>query len=98
MIRQFDRIGINPALNWRVLGVLNLYRVLVPLLLLGLYSLGGARGFSVYSAQLFFGATVFYLSFGIASVVLVRRRLASSGVQTILQATVDMLVLLLLLH
>ncbi len=99
MNRPLDR-SINPdsALNWRVLAVLNLYRVLVPLVLLGLYSLGGARGFAVYSAQLFFGATVFYLCFGLSSVVLVRRRLASAGVQTILQATVDMLVLVLLLH
>ena len=98
MNRQFDRTGISPALNWRVLGVLNLYRVSVPLLLLGLYSLGGARGFSVYSAQLFFGATIFYLCFGVGSVVLVRRRLASAYAQTLLQATVDMLVLVLLLH
>jgi two-component system, NtrC family, sensor histidine kinase PilS len=96
--RQFDRTGISPALNWRVLGVLNLYRVSVPLLLLGLYSLGGARGFSVYSARLFFGATIFYLCFGVGSVVVVRRRLATAYVQTLLQATVDMLVLVLLLH
>jgi two-component system, NtrC family, sensor histidine kinase PilS len=96
---QFDRsIDRDPALSWRVLAVLNLYRVLVPLVLLGLYSLGGARGFSVYSAQLFFGAAIFYLCFGLISVVMVRRRLASTGVQTILQATVDMLVLVLLLH
>src|SRR5271163_2295011 len=98
MIRQFERIGISTALNWRVLGVLNLYRVLVPLLLLGLYSLGGARGIAVYSARLFFGATIFYLCFGLGSVVLVRGRLLSANTQTILQATVDMLVLVVLLH
>jgi two-component system sensor histidine kinase PilS (NtrC family) len=83
---------------WRVLAVLNLYRVLVPLVLLGLYSLGGARGFAVFSRQLFFGATVFYLCFGLISVVLVRERLASAHAQTILQAAVDMSVLVLLLH
>src|SRR3984885_2398025 len=83
---------------WRVLAVLNLYRVLVPLVLLGLYSLGGARGFAVYSSQVFFGATVFYFCFGIVSVVFVRRRMASAYVQTILQAAVDMFVLILLLH
>jgi two-component system, NtrC family, sensor histidine kinase PilS len=83
---------------WRVLAVLNLYRVLVPLVLLGLYSLGGARGFAVYSRQLFFGATVFYFCFGLISVALVRQRLASANVQTILQAAVDMFVLVLLLH
>jgi two-component system, NtrC family, sensor histidine kinase PilS len=97
--RQFDRrIHRDPDLNWRVLAVLNLYRVLVPLVLFGLYSLGNARGFTVYSAQIFFGATIFYLCFGVASVFMVRRRLASAYVQTILQATVDLLVLVLLLH
>jgi two-component system sensor histidine kinase PilS (NtrC family) len=101
--RQFDRRvehGANrdPAMVWRVLAVLNLYRVLVPLVLLGLYSLGGARGFAVYSSQVFFGATVFYLCFGIVSVLFVRQRLASAQVQTILQASVDMFVLVLLLH
>jgi two-component system sensor histidine kinase PilS (NtrC family) len=97
--RQFDRgIDRNPALNWRVLAVLNLYRVLVPLVLFGLYRLGGARGFAVYSSQLFFGATTFYLCFGLVSVIAVRRRMASAKVQTILQAAVDMSVLIVLLH
>jgi two-component system sensor histidine kinase PilS (NtrC family) len=101
--RQFDRRvdhGTNrdPAMAWRVLAVLNLYRVLVPLVLLGLFFLGGARGFAVYSSQIFFGATVFYFCFGIVSVVFVRQRLASANVQTILQAAVDMFVLVLLLH
>jgi two-component system, NtrC family, sensor histidine kinase PilS len=101
--RQFDRgtdrnLGRDPLLVWRVLAVLNLYRVLVPLVLLGLYRLGGARGFAVYSAQVFFGAATFYLCFGLVSVILVRRRMASATVQTILQATIDMLVLVLLLH
>jgi len=101
--RQFDRridhnADRDPAMVWRVLAVLNLYRVLVPLVLLGLYSLGGARGFAVYSSQVFFGATVFYFCFGLVSVLFVRQRLASAQVQTILQASVDMLVLVLLLH
>jgi two-component system sensor histidine kinase PilS (NtrC family) len=97
--RQSDRIiDRDPALSWRVLAVLNLYRVLVPMVLFGLYSLGGARGFAVYSAQVFFGAAIFYLCFGVASVISVRRRLASANVQTILQAVIDMVVLILLLH
>ncbi|MEP6547858.1 MAG: HAMP domain-containing sensor histidine kinase [Gammaproteobacteria bacterium] len=99
MIRQLDRsIHSKPALNWRVLGLLNLYRVLVPLVLLGLYSLGGARGISVNSPKIFFAASVFYLCFGLGSVILVRRRIASVKLQTILQASVDLCVLLLLLH
>ena len=103
MNRQFDRridpvTGRDPVMVWRVLAVLNLYRVLVPLVLLGLYSLGGARGFAVYSRQLFFGAAVFYFCFGLVSVLFVRQRLASAQVQTVLQASVDMFVLVLLLH
>jgi two-component system sensor histidine kinase PilS (NtrC family) len=99
LIRQFDRsIHSKPALNWRVLGLLNLYRVLVPLVLSGLSSLGGGRGISVNSPQMFLGATIFYLCFGLGSVILVRRRLLGAGIQTVLQATVDLGVLLLLLH
>jgi two-component system, NtrC family, sensor histidine kinase PilS len=86
------------ALHWRVLGLLNLYRVLVPLVLLGLYALGGARGIGISSPQVFVGTAVFYLCFGLGNVILVRRRLANVAVQTILQATVDMVVSIVLLH
>jgi two-component system, NtrC family, sensor histidine kinase PilS len=97
--RQLDRSSESePALNWRVLGLLNLYRVLVPLVLLGLYSLGGARGIGVYSPQVFVGTAVFYLCFGLANVILVRRRLANVAVQSILQAAIDIVVSTLLLH
>src|SRR5579871_6400443 len=71
-------IDLKAALNWRVLAVLNLYRLLVPLMLLGLYSLGGAKGF-LESQDLFFWAGAFYLCFGLASVILVRRRLVNAG-------------------
>jgi len=96
---QVERIdGSKLALNWRVLGLLNLYRVLVPLVLISLYSLGGGRGITVDSPQLFFAATTLYLLFGLSSVILVRRRLGSPYLQTILQATIDIVVLMLLLH
>lgn len=99
MNRPFDRIdGSNPAFNWRVLGLLNLYRVLVPLVLLGVYTLGGSRGLAVESPQLFFIAVAFYLCFGLLSVILVRRRLATAQFQTIVQATVDISVLMVILH
>jgi two-component system sensor histidine kinase PilS (NtrC family) len=97
--RQFDRrIDSKPALNWRVLGLLNLYRVLAPLMLLGLFFLGGARGIAVTSPQLFIAASISYLCFGLGNVILVRRRLANVRLQTILQATVDITALMLLLH
>jgi two-component system sensor histidine kinase PilS (NtrC family) len=97
--RQFDRsLNSKPALNWRVLGLLNLYRVLAPLMLLGLYFLGSARGIAVSDPQLFFGAAIFYLCFGLGNVIMVRRRVASVYVQAILDSTVDLCVLVLLLH
>lgn len=86
------------GLNWRVLGILNLYRVLVPLVLLGLYSLGGSRGLPVESPRLFTAVAVFYFCFGLLSVVLVRRRLLSAHLQTVFQATIDIACLMLLLH
>jgi two-component system sensor histidine kinase PilS (NtrC family) len=86
------------GLNWRVLGILNLYRVVVPLVLLGLYSLGGARGLPVELPHLFFGVAAFYLCFGLFSIVLVRRRLLSAHAQTVFQATIDIGCLMLLLH
>ncbi len=99
LTRPFDRSsGPKIALNWRVLALLNVYRVLVPLVLLGLYSLGGSRGIAVESPRLFFGAAVFYLCFGLGSVFLVRRRLATARVQTMLQATVDLASLMMVLH
>ena len=95
----FDRsIDSKPALNWRVLGLLNLYRVLAPLMLLGLFFLGGGRGIAVGDPRLFFGAAIGYLCFGLGNVILVRRRLASLYVQTLLQATVDIIALMLLMH
>jgi two-component system, NtrC family, sensor histidine kinase PilS len=99
LLRQFERrIDSKPALNWRVLGLLNLYRVLAPLTLLGLFYLGGARGIAVSSPQLFFAASIAYLCFGLGNVILVRRRLANVKLQTLLQAVVDITALMLLVH
>jgi len=101
--RQFDRgngskIPSKVPLNWRVLGLLNLYRVLVPLVLVSLYFLGGGRGIAVESPRLFFVTAGFYLCFGLFSIILVRRRLSSAYTQTILQASLDIVMLMLLLH
>src|SRR5262249_18847754 len=91
-------VDLKAALNWRVLAVLNLYRLLVPLMLAGLYSLGGAKGIYLESQGLFFWSAAFYLCFGLASVIFVRRRLVNAGFQVLLQSAVDIAVLTLLLH
>jgi two-component system, NtrC family, sensor histidine kinase PilS len=90
--------GPKVGLNWRVLGILNLYRVLVPVVLLGLYWLGGSRGLPVESPRLFSGTAFAYLCYGFVSIILVRTRVAGAYVQTILQATIDIACLMLLLH
>jgi two-component system, NtrC family, sensor histidine kinase PilS len=93
--------GVAPpkiGLDWRVLGTLNLYRVLVPLVLLSLYEVGGSRGLPVESPRLLVGTALAYLGFGLVSIVLVRRRTASAHIQTVIQATLDIACLILLLH
>ena len=99
MIRDFDRAAdARLALNWRVLALLNLYRVLVPLMLAGLYLLVTAKGIFFESQALFFATSAFYLGFGLLNVVLVRRRLGGVTLQFALQASIDIIVLTLLLH
>ena len=99
MIRDSDRPSDGrPALNWRVLALLNLYRVLVPLMLAGLYLLGGAKGIYLESQDVFFVSIAFYLCFGLLNVILVRRRLGGVNLQLVLQASVDIVVLTLLLN
>jgi len=88
----------NQALHWRVLGLLNLYRLLVPLALLSVYAVGGQRGLTVLSPRVFFGATLGYLAFGMLNTIAVRRRLSSPIVQVFLQAAVDIGTLMLILH
>jgi len=97
--RQFALIhGAKIALNWRVLGILNLYRVMVPIVLLGLYWLAGSRGLPVESPRLFLATALAYLAYGCTSIILVRRRIATAYIQTVLQATIDITCLMLLMH
>lgn len=88
----------NPALNWRVLSLLNLYRTLVPVLLLGLYYLIGPRSLTVDSPRLFLATTAGYLVFALLSIALVRRRFGSVQQHTVVQAAVDIGVLTLLIQ
>jgi two-component system, NtrC family, sensor histidine kinase PilS len=64
----------------------------------GLYLLAGSKGIVLESPDLFFAAATFYLVFGLANVILVRRRIIGVTAQLALQATVDIVILTLLLH
>ena len=88
----------GPALNWRVLSLLNLYRTLVPFVLVALYTLIGPRGLTVDSPRLFLGTAFFYLLCGLLFAQLVRRRWGTIEQHTVAQATVDLGVLTLILE
>ena len=85
------------ALAWRILGLLNLYRILVPTALLAVATASGLRALSISSPRVFYGATLAYLVFGLLNGIAVRRRLATERTQLALQASVDLVVLLLIL-
>ena len=85
------------ALAWRILGLLNLYRILVPTALLAVATASGLRALSISSPRVFYGATLAYLVFGLLNGIAVRRRLATERTQLVLQASVDLVVLLLIL-
>ncbi|MFO1466893.1 MAG: ATP-binding protein [Steroidobacteraceae bacterium] len=88
----------SPALTWRVLGVLNLYRVLVPAVLIGVYRLGGSRTIGVESASAFFTSAAVYLAFGFVCVLVVKRRVGPAYWQAVLQVGLDVVLLMLVLH
>ena len=70
----------------------------MPLVLLGLYSLGGSRGSARGVAAAFLRGRDFLSVLRLFSVVLVRRRLLTAHLQTVFQATIDIACLILLLH
>ncbi len=86
------------ALAWRILGLLNLYRVLVPAALVTVVAVSGLHTLSVTSPRVFYGATLAYVAFGALNVLAIRRRLATAQVQLVLQACVDLAVLMLILY
>lgn len=89
---------ISPTLTWRVLGILNLYRILVPLVLITVYRLGGARTIGVESPGALYIASAAYLAFGCIGILVAKRRVGPAYLQAILQVSLDVLLLLLILH
>ena len=67
-------------------------------MLIGVYYLGGSRTIGVESPNLFFGAAGSYLLFGIICVMVVKRRVGPAYLQSILQGSLDILILMAVLH
>jgi len=84
-------------LAWRVIGLLNLYRVLVPLVLLAMLTFS-APGWSVARPQLFEAACVAY--FTAAALLVIARRLhwSSLRIVALVNATVDALAIGFILY
>jgi two-component system sensor histidine kinase PilS (NtrC family) len=92
--------SITPSeLAWRVIGLLNLYRLLVPLLLLGLQELAG-QGWGVVAARprLFVGACIAYFTAAVLLVIARRLRWSSLRIVALVNASVDAMAIAFLLY
>jgi two-component system sensor histidine kinase PilS (NtrC family) len=102
--REMDRVKsvvpVTPSdLAWRVIGLLNLYRLLVPLVLLAMQSFAGSDWALVTARpQLFVGACIGY--FTAALLLLIARRLQWSSLRIValVNASVDALAIGLILY
>jgi two-component system sensor histidine kinase PilS (NtrC family) len=71
-----------PELSWRVLGLLNLFRLLVPIVLAMVYVLGGQpRVVGGFHEPMFVGAVVVYLLLAVVFVAMRRNRWPGFGLQ-----------------
>lgn len=86
-------------LPWRVIGLLNVFRLIVPMVLLLIFFFDApTRSVGSYRPGLFLGACVAYFAFGIVSIQTIQRRRPSADVQALLQLTVDTIAMVLFLH
>jgi two-component system sensor histidine kinase PilS (NtrC family) len=102
--RSADRVrspgSVTPSdLAWRVIGLLNLYRMLVPLVLLAMQSFAGP-GWGLVTArpQLFVGACIAYFTAALLLVIARRLEWSSLRIVALVNATVDALAVGLILY
>jgi two-component system sensor histidine kinase PilS (NtrC family) len=86
-------------LTWRVLGTLNVFRLLVAIVLLGLFfASGDTRFFGELYPVLFFATAAGYFVFSVVSGLAIRQRWVSAGLQALAQLTVDIAAIIILMH
>ena len=94
-----QRAAEEPDLAWRVLGTLNLFRVLIAAGLLVVFIFGGEpRVFGDRFPTLFSAITSSYLVFALLAAVSLRQRWLEVGSQAITQSLVDIAAITLLMH
>jgi two-component system, NtrC family, sensor histidine kinase PilS len=92
--------SLTPSdLAWRVIGLLNLYRLLVPILLLGMQSFAGF-GWSLATGRprLFVGACIAYFTAAVLLVIARRLQWSSLRIVALVNASVDALAIGLILY
>jgi len=86
-------------LTWRVLVTLNLFRLFVAVLLLGLFfASGDSKFFGERYPALFSATAAGYLVFSIVSGLAIRQRWVTAEPQIVVQVAVDILSIVVLLH
>jgi two-component system sensor histidine kinase PilS (NtrC family) len=86
-------------LTWRVLGTLNIFRLILGAVLLGLFFAGGdPRFFGERYPALFSATGAGYLVFAIISGLAIRHRWVTAGPQILTQVTVDIAAIVILMH
>jgi two-component system sensor histidine kinase PilS (NtrC family) len=86
-------------LAWRVIGLLNLYRLLVPLTLLGVLSLAGsAWNRTATDARLLPSACIVYFTAAVLLIIARRLHWSSLRIVALVNATVDALAIALILY
>ncbi len=98
-VAREQRHAEEPDLAWRVLGTLNVFRLLVAALLLGLFfASGDPRFFGDRYPALFSATAAGYFVFSLISGLMIRQRWVSAGVQTLAHMTADITAIVLLMH
>ena len=92
--------GIDESdLTWRVLGTLNVFRLFLAVVLLGLFfAVGDPRLFGDRYPALFSATGAGYLVFSIVSGLAIRQRWVTAGPQILTQVTVDIVAIVILMH
>lgn len=91
--------GEETDLTWRVLGTLNLFRLIVAALLLVLFFAGGEpRFFGDRYPALFAATAAGYLVVAVVSGLAIRQRWVTAGPQMLSQITVDIAAIVTLMH
>ncbi|MBP9593428.1 MAG: hypothetical protein KBE42_15255, partial [Steroidobacteraceae bacterium] len=95
--RPADADGTD--LPWRVIGLLNLFRLLVPMVLLLVFFFDApTRSVGTLKPGLFLGVCVAYFAFGLVSMQAVQRRWLPPEWLALLQLGVDALAVTLVIH